>query len=65
MDFFSATQLLGYIAYAVSMTGAFQKNDKKLFLLFAASNALFSIHHFCWETSAPVCLKSSSAAECI
>ncbi|MBP3403558.1 MAG: YgjV family protein [Alphaproteobacteria bacterium] len=46
MDFFSATQLLGYIAYAVSMTGAFQKNDKKLFLLFAASNALFSIHHF-------------------
>ena len=46
MDFFSAPQLLGYIAYAVSLTGALQKNDKKLFLLFAASNALFSIHHF-------------------
>lgn len=46
MDFFSVPQLLGYVAYAVSLTGALQKNDKKLFLLFSVSNALFSAHHF-------------------
>lgn len=46
MDFLSIPQLLGYIAYAVSLSGALQKNDKKLFLLFAASNALFAVHHF-------------------
>lgn len=46
MDFLSVPQLLGYIAYVISLTGALQKNDKKLFLLFAASNALFSVHHF-------------------
>ncbi len=46
MEFFSLPQILGYVAYAVSLTGALQKNDKKLFLLFAISNGLFSLHHF-------------------
>ena len=46
MDFFSLPQILGYVAYTVSMTAAMQKNDKRLFLLFAVSSLLFSIHHF-------------------
>lgn len=46
MDFLSFPQILGYIAYALSLAGALQKNDKKLFLLFAVSGLLFGIHHF-------------------
>lgn len=46
MDLFSIPQLSGYLAYCFSLSAALQKNDKKLFLFFAVSNALFSIHHF-------------------
>lgn len=46
MDFFSLPQILGYVAYTISLTAAMQKNDKLLFLLFAVSNLIFSVHHF-------------------
>lgn len=46
MDFFSFPQLLGYAAYTISLIAATQKKDKKLFLLFSFSNALFSLHQF-------------------
>ena len=46
MDFLSFPQILGYVAYTLSLAGALQKNDKKLFLLFAVSALLFGIHHF-------------------
>lgn len=46
MDFLSFPQVLGYVAYTISLIAATQKKDKKLFLLFTFSNALFSLHHF-------------------
>lgn len=46
MNFFSLPQILGYIAYTISLTAAMQKNDKRLFLLFAVSSLIFSVHHF-------------------
>lgn len=46
MDFLSFPQILGYVAYAISLIAATQKKDKKLFLMFTFSNALFGLHHF-------------------
>ena len=46
MDIFSIPQILGYLAYSLSLIGATQKKDNNLFLLFSISCGLFGIHHF-------------------
>lgn len=46
MDVFSLPQILGYLAYSISLIGATQKKDNNLFLLFSISCGLFGIHHF-------------------